>query len=151
MTRDVIKHGTGRRALQLNRNDLSGKTGTTNDQHDAWFSGFNSNIVTISWVGFDKFIPLGSSETGARAALPMWIDYMKIALEDMPESIMERPKGLVNVRIDPETGQLANANNPNAIFEVFRLQYAPKSVAESNQPDVFSQETESGAIPEQLF
>lgn len=151
MTRDVIKHGTGRRALQLKRNDLSGKTGTTNDQHDAWFSGFNSNIVTISWVGFDKFMPLGSRETGARAALPMWIDYMRVALEGMPESIMERPKGLVNVRIDPETGQLANANNPNAIFEVFRLENAPKSVTESNQPEVFSQEPEAGTIPEQLF
>ncbi len=151
ITRDVIKNGTGRRALQLNRTDLSGKTGTTNDQHDAWFSGFNSNIVTVSWVGFDKFQPLGSRETGARAALPMWIDYMKVALDGMPESIMERPKGLVNVRIDPVTGQLANANNPDAIFEVFRLEQAPKSIAETKQPDIFLQDTEASSIPEQLF
>jgi penicillin-binding protein 1A len=151
MLRDVIKLGTGRRALQLNRTDLAGKTGTTNDQHDAWFSGFNSNVVTISWVGFDKFQPLGSRETGGRAALPMWIDYMKVALEDMPESIMERPKGLVNVRIDPDTGQLANANNPNAIFEVFRIENAPKTFSETKQPDVFIQESDSGSIPEQLF
>jgi penicillin-binding protein 1A len=151
MTRDVIKNGTGRRALQLNRTDLSGKTGTTNDQHDAWFSGFNSNVVTISWVGFDKFQPLGSRETGARAALPMWIDYMKVALDGMPESIMERPKGLVNVRIDPVSGQLANANNPDAIFEVFRIEYAPKSTAETKQPDIFLQESEVDSIPEQLF
>ncbi len=151
MTRDVIKHGTGRRALQLNRTDLSGKTGTTNDQHDAWFSGFNSNVVTISWVGFDKFQPLGSRETGARAALPMWIDYMKVALDGIPESIMERPKGLVNVRIDPTTGQLANANNPDAIFEVFRTEHAPKATAETKQPDIFLQDTESSSIPEQLF
>jgi penicillin-binding protein 1A len=151
MLRDVIKHGTGRRALQLNRTDLSGKTGTTNDQHDAWFSGFNANVVTISWVGFDKFQPLGSRETGGRAALPMWIDYMKVALEGMPESIMERPKGLVNVRIDPNTGQLANANNPDAIFEVFRVENAPKALEETKQPDVFLQESESSSIPEQLF
>jgi penicillin-binding protein 1A len=151
MTRDVIKNGTGRRALQLNRTDLSGKTGTTNDQHDAWFSGFNSNVVTISWVGFDKFQPLGSRETGARAALPMWIDYMRVALEGMPESIMERPKGLVNVRIDPVSGQLANANNPDAIFEVFRVEHAPKSTVETKQPDIFLQESETNSIPEQLF
>jgi penicillin-binding protein 1A len=151
MLRDVIKLGTGRRALQLNRTDLAGKTGTTNDQHDAWFSGFNSNIVTISWVGFDKFQPLGSRETGGRAALPMWIDYMKVALEGMPESIMQRPKGLVNVRIDPTTGQLANANNPDAIFEVFRIENAPKATEETKQPDVFLQESESRSIPEQLF
>jgi penicillin-binding protein 1A len=151
LTRDVIKNGTGRRALQLNRTDLSGKTGTTNDQHDAWFSGFNSNVVTISWVGFDKFQPLGSRETGAKAALPMWIDYMRVALEGMPESIMERPKGLVNVRIDPVTGQLANANNPDAIFEVFRIEHAPKSTAETKQPDIFLQESEASSIPEQLF
>jgi penicillin-binding protein 1A len=151
LLRDVIKHGTGRRALQLNRTDLSGKTGTTNDQHDAWFSGYNSNVVTISWVGFDKFQPLGSSETGGRAALPMWIDYMKVALDGMPESIMERPEGLVNVRIDPVTGQLANANNPDAIFEVFRIENAPEATEETKQPDIFLESSESSTIPEQLF
>ena len=151
ITRNVIKNGTGRRALQLKRTDLSGKTGTTNDQHDAWFSGFNSNIVTICWVGFDKFRPLGSRETGASAALPMWIDYMRVALEGMPESIMERPEGLVNVRIDPETGQLANASNPDAIFEVFRLEHAPTSTTETKQPDVFIPDNEATSTPEQLF
>lgn len=151
ITRNVIKNGTGRRALQLKRTDLSGKTGTTNDQHDAWFSGFNSEIVTICWVGFDKFKPLGSRETGASAALPMWIEYMRVALEGMPESIMERPEGLVNVRIDPETGQLAHASNPNAIFEVFRLEQAPKSTTETKQPDVFIQENEAMSTPELLF
>ena len=155
MARDVIKLGTGRRALQLNRNDLAGKTGTTNDLHDAWFSGFNSQVVTITWVGFDKFTPLGRSsrgaETGASAALPMWIDYMKSALDGMPESIMERPQGLVNVRIDPDTGELANANNPNAIFEVFRIENVPESVSDTKQPDIFLQDTGPGSIPEQLF
>jgi penicillin-binding protein 1A len=151
ITRNVIKNGTGRRALQLKRTDLSGKTGTTNDQHDAWFSGFNSDIVTICWVGFDKFKPLGSRETGASAALPMWIEYMRVALDGTPEAIMERPEGLVNVRIDPETGQLAHASNPNAIFEVFRLEHAPKSTTETKQPDAFIQENEATSTPEQLF
>ncbi|MEM6999031.1 MAG: penicillin-binding protein 1A [Pseudomonadota bacterium] len=151
ITRDVIKLGTGRRALSLGRNDLSGKTGTTNDQHDAWFAGFNSNVVTICWVGFDDFTPLGSRETGARAALPMWIDYMKVALQDLPETIMERPEGLVNVRINPETGSLANASDPNAIFEVFRAENAPQQSEITTQPEILLTDPESDSTPSQLF
>ena len=92
MLRDVIKFGTGRRALSLNRSDVAGKTGTTNDQRDAWFSGFNKDIVTTVWVGFDKVAPLGKRETGARAALPIWIDFMKDALVDMEDAIPEGQK-----------------------------------------------------------
>ena len=128
MTRDVILRGTGQRAMELNRKDLSGKTGTTNDQRDAWFSGFNSEIVTVTWVGFDKFQPLGNQETGARAALPMWIEYMRTALEGIPESIMERPPGLVFARIDPRTGKLAAPDSPDAIFEVFSSKNAPEEM-----------------------
>ncbi len=151
ITRDVIRLGTGRRALQLGRGDLSGKTGTTNDQHDAWFSGFNANVVAICWVGFDKFTPLGSRETGARAALPMWIDYMREALDGTPETMMERPKGLVNVRIDPVTGKLANAANPDAVFEVFRPENVPQETEEPMQPDVFLQSPGTDSTTEQLF
>ena len=151
ITRDVIKHGTGRRALELQRSDLSGKTGTTNDQHDAWFSGFNSNIVTVSWVGFDKFRPLGTRETGGRAALPMWIDYMRAALKDMPQSLMQRPKGLITVRIDTNTGEVANADNPDAMFEIFRLENAPKSIDKKKQSDLLLQDDGVMSIPEQLF
>ena len=151
ITRDVIKHGTGRRALELQRNDLSGKTGTTNDQHDAWFSGFNSNIVTVSWVGFDKFKPLGIRETGGRAALPMWIDYMREALKEMPSSIMQRPKGLGTVRVDTETGKITNADNPDAMFEVFRLENAPKSPNKKKQSDLLLKDDGTISIPEQLF
>lgn len=151
ITRDVIKHGTGRRALELQRSDLSGKTGTTNDQHDAWFSGFNSNIVTVSWVGFDKFRPLGTRETGGRAALPMWIDYMRAALKDMPQSIMQKPKGLITVRIDANTGEVANADNPDAMFEIFRLENAPKSLDKKKQSDLLLQNDGVMSIPEQLF
>ena len=151
ITQDVIKHGTGRRALELHRNDLSGKTGTTNDQHDAWFSGFNSNIVTVSWVGFDKFKPLGIRETGGRAALPMWIDYMREALKEMPSSIMQRPKGLVTVRVDSKTGKITNADNPDAMFEVFRLENAPKSPNKKKQSDLLLKDDGTISIPEQLF
>ena len=151
ITQDVIKYGTGRRALELQRSDLSGKTGTTNDQHDAWFSGFNSNIVTVSWVGFDKFKPLGARETGGRAALPMWIDYMREALKGTPLSIMQRPKGLVTVRIDSKNGEVTNADNPDAIFEVFRLDNAPKSLNKKRKPDLLLKDDGVISIPEQLF
>lgn len=134
MMRDVIKIGTGRRALSLNRNDLAGKTGTTNDQKDAWFSGFNGDIVTTVWVGFDDSKPLGKRETGSSAALPMWIDYMGVALDGTPESTMERPAGLVTVKIDPSTGLLAGADDPNAIFESFRADNVPKPGKQFDSP-----------------
>ncbi len=124
---DVIAYGTGRKAKSLGRADLAGKTGTTNDQRDAWFSGFNSRLVTTVWVGFDKVAPLGKRETGAQAALPIWIDYMAGALEGMPNSFSERPPGITTVKIDPNTGLLAGANHPNAIFESFRLGKVPGS------------------------
>ena len=151
ITRDVIKFGTGRKALELQRDDLSGKTGTTNDQHDAWFSGFNSNIATVSWVGFDKFRPLGMRETGGRAALPMWIDYMREALKGMPQSMMQRPKGLVTVRIDSENGEVANTDNPDAMFEVFRLKNAPKSLNKEKRSDLLLKDDGDTSTPEQLF
>ena len=123
MMRDVIKHGTGRGALKLGRADLSGKTGTTNDQIDAWFVGFNADLVTISWVGFDKLKPMGHRETGAHAALPMWIDFMGSALAGRPEAVPPRPGDLVTAQIDPQTGQLAL--NGGGIPEIFRPDNVP--------------------------
>ena len=150
MTRDVIQHGTGRRALVLKRPDLSGKTGTTNDQRDAWFAGYNPDIVTVSWVGFDDFRQLGSGETGSRAALPMWIDYMREVLKDIPEKILERPPGLISIRIDPKTGRPTGADTPGAFFEVFRPKYAPKpDAALEDQGE--KQNPLKGDHPEELF
>ncbi len=126
MMQDVIRFGTGRRARVLKRNDLAGKTGTTNDQRDAWFAGFNPDYVTIAWVGFDKARPLGNYETGGRAALPMWIDYMREALRGIPSRPLIRPEGLVSVRIDPETGLLAGPSTGNSIFETFRKGNLPR-------------------------
>ncbi len=145
ITRDVIKHGTGRRALVLNRQDISGKTGTTNDQRDAWFFGFNANIVGVAWVGFDKFQPLGSRETGARAALPIWVEYMKTVLEGTPEYILPEPPGLVYARINKATGKLAQPNDPDAMFEIFRTEHAPTTLNDETQIPVFdSESTNSG-------
>lgn len=125
MMRDVVRFGTGRRALSLGRKDLAGKTGTTNDQRDAWFSGFNGDVVAIAWVGFDSPKPLGARETGARAALPMWIDYMRIALHKQPETKLQQPQGIVSVRIDKNTGKPVSAASPDAIFEYFLADQVP--------------------------
>ena len=126
---DVIKRGTGRKAKKLGRNDLAGKTGTTNDQKDAWFSGFNQQVVASAWVGFDQPKSLGRREFGSSAALPIWIDFMAEALKDIPESPLIPPEGIVSVRIDPETGLLAFPGQKDAIFEVFREEDAPKQAA----------------------
>ncbi|MEX2480572.1 MAG: penicillin-binding protein 1A [Gammaproteobacteria bacterium] len=149
MLQDVISFGTGRRALALNRKDLAGKTGTTNDQKDAWFTGYNSRIATTAWVGFDNAQPLGRRETGGHAALPIWIDFMRAALTDMPESSMERPPGLVTVRIDPKTGLLAGANHPGAIFESFREGHVPPRGEDGSLRRTGP--SQGGILPDQLF
>lgn len=127
MLRDVVRFGTGRQALSLGRNDLAGKTGTTNDQVDAWFNGYNPELVAISWVGFDNPRNLGRFETGGRAALPMWIDFMREALRDVPETEFIPPVDMVTVRINPETGLLARTDSEKAIFETFRADEVPEA------------------------
>lgn len=149
MLRDVIRRGTGRGALRLGRSDLAGKTGTTNDQRDAWFSGFNSELVATAWIGYDKVKPLGNRETGGRAALPMWVDFMGMALKGIPETPLKQPDGLVTVRIDPETACLVSSNTRDAIFETFVAGTLPKRCADSGRP----QETRknSNAQPDVIF
>lgn len=153
MMRDVIQSGTGVRAKQLGRGDIAGKTGTTNDQRDAWFAGFTSGIVAISWVGFDKPHALGNGETGSRAALPMWIAFMREALRGVPEHPLDRPPGLVTVRIDPATGLLAKSAQSDGIFETFFADNVPRQYAGSGTPSIGSEETGAGRplAPEQLF
>ncbi len=129
MMQDVITSGTAQKARALGRRDLAGKTGTTNEQRDAWFSGFNQSLVAITWVGFDKSTPLGRGETGGRAALPAWIDFMRAALADTPDRPPEMPEGLVTVRIDPDTGLRVGAEQEEAIFEVFRVSHVPEEPA----------------------
>lgn len=124
MMRDVIRLGTGRRALALGRDDIAGKTGTTNEQKDTWFAGFNHEIATTTWVGFDQPAPLGRREFGASTALPIWLDYMEVALEGTEPARMPRPNGIVNIRINPETGERVRPGE-EGIFEVFREEDAP--------------------------
>ncbi len=134
MMRDAVRYGTGRRLLQLGRSDLAGKTGTTNEQRDAWFSGYNGDIVATVWLGFDKHDPLGAGETGSTAALPVWLDFMRVALADKPERTLPQPEGLVTVRIDPDTGYATTADNPRAIFEVFYADKVPPADSELGGP-----------------
>jgi len=125
LLRDVVRYGTGRKAMAIGRNDLAGKTGTTNNQVDAWFNGFSPKLVAISWVGFDSPRSLGRYETGGRAALPMWIDFMQGVLLGHPEVLLKQPLGMVTVKIDRKTGLLARPDNPKAISETFRKEYVP--------------------------
>jgi penicillin-binding protein 1A len=126
MLRDVIQQGTARKARALGRKDIAGKTGTTNDQKDAWFNGFNHYLVTTTWIGFDDVAPLGRGEVGGRAALPAWIDFMQVALNGIEEKLPDMPPGMITMRIDSETGEPVNVGQPNAIFEVFEVDKAPK-------------------------
>ncbi len=128
--REVVRRGTAVRAKVLGRTDFGGKTGTTNDQRDAWFTGFNDQVVTSAWVGFDDQKPLGKRETGGQAALPMWIDYMKFAFKDMPENTEEEPDNMVTVRIDELTGERVTAKTKSSRFEIFREGHEPDEIIE---------------------
>lgn len=151
MMQDVIQRGTGAKARVIGRSDLAGKTGTTNDQHDVWFSGFNSDIVATTWVGFDQNRPLGNRETGASAALPIWIEFMRQALTNTMENSLKRPEGIVTLRIDPATGLPVGQDSEQGIEETFREEYMPTLVTEKSQQPFYQQGGEEADIPEQLF
>jgi penicillin-binding protein 1A len=117
--RDVVTGGTATGAMALGRKDLAGKTGTTNDHRDAWFNGFQRDHVAIAWVGFDQPTPLGRGEVGGRAALPVWIDYMRVALEDVPEKLLPVPPGVTPQLVNLDTGEPTTKEDPKAITEYF--------------------------------
>ncbi len=122
---DVIQRGTATLARSLQRKDLAGKTGTTQNQVDAWFAGYNSDIITVAWVGYDQQ-QRSLHEWGNQAALPIWIQFMQSALQDRPEHPIEQPPGIISVRIDPLTGKRATAHDPTATFEYFMTPYVPE-------------------------
>ncbi|MBS0285886.1 MAG: penicillin-binding protein 1A [Proteobacteria bacterium] len=127
MLQDAIQTGTAKLAKELNRSDLAGKTGTTNNQMDAWFTGYNQSLVASVWVGYDE--PRSVQEYGSQAALPIWMKFMGPALQGVAQTRMEQPRGIVTVRIDPGTGLLASPGQGNAIFEIFRQETAPSRTA----------------------
>ena len=149
MMRDVIERGTGRRALALDRSDIAGKTGTTNQQKDTWFSGFNHSIATTAWVGFDQPAPLGRGEYGATTALPVWLDYMAVALKGTEPSTMPRPNGIVNIRINPETGERARPGD-NGVFEIFRPENVPAPLPAEENSNNGGNESSEG-LSRQIF
>ncbi|AYF89702.1 penicillin-binding protein 1A [Pseudomonas sp. DY-1] len=130
MLQDVIKRGTGRRALSMGRSDIAGKTGTTNESKDSWFSGYNADYVTTVWVGFDQPESLGRHEYGGTVALPIWMDYMSAALKDKPAHVQPEPAGLLTLRIDPLSGRAASPGTPDAFFELFKSEDTPPPMSE---------------------
>ncbi len=119
---DVIRKGTGHAATALGRSDLAGKTGSTNDHHDAWFSGFNAKLVASVWVGFDNYDTLGYGEFGAKAALPIWMGYMGAALKDTPPATLPKPPGIVTLTINKHTGLPTSSSDPDAMQEIFKVE-----------------------------
>nr|WP_206017706.1 PBP1A family penicillin-binding protein [Pseudoalteromonas sp. Z9A4] len=155
--------GTAWRAQALDRRDISGKTGTTNDSVDTWFSGFNSNVMTSVWVGFDNpgnalgrstynnnldSSQISGAESGAKTAQPAWVEFMKAALEGKPEAPIEPPEGLVSIRIDLATGLLSHKNDYTSRFEYFEKGTAPTKYVLSQPSDIFEEDTKT---EEELF
>ena len=145
MLQDVIKRGTGRKASELNRSDIAGKTGTTNDAADTWFNGYNTEFATSVWVGFSDHSPLGKREYGATTPLPIWVDFMGHALADQYEEVREQPENVVSLKIDPETGEIARPGQSNAIFEYFLEGSTPGGRLDATE-DTFSRQDDSSEI-----
>ncbi|MDD4915474.1 MAG: penicillin-binding protein 1A [Methylococcales bacterium] len=127
LLRDVVQRGTATQAKQLGRNDLAGKTGTTNEMRDAWFNGFTPDIVASAWMGFDNSLSLGKGETGGKAALPMWLSFMKTALQELPENPLLPPAGIVQAYINPKDGLLLNPKNGYGVWEYFSAETVPSA------------------------
>lgn len=121
----VIQEGTAKAARSLNREDIAGKTGTTNDQVDAWFAGFHPQLVTSVWVGYDT--PRSLHEYAAHLALPMWVDYMKIALKQLPQQSFTPPESVEELPIDRQTGLLSSIHQPNTMMEFFQKAHPPEA------------------------
>ncbi len=128
LLKEVITSGTGSRAAALNR-PAAGKTGTTNDNYDAWFVGYTPNIVSAVWLGFDEAQTMGSHEEGGKAAVPIWLEFMQQTLSGKPVRDFPMPRGVVPVKIDAKTGKLANDKTEKAVVEIFK---------EGTQPTEFS-------------
>jgi penicillin-binding protein 1A len=140
MLQDAITKGTGRKILQLGRKDLAGKTGTTNDHVDAWYTGYNKDLVVTTWVGFDE--PKSIHEYAVNTALPMWMYFMEQALKNKPESPPIQPSGLVTIKIDPKTGLLARPDQKDSIYEIFDQENLPTEVA----PNISSDHSDSNNV-----
>jgi penicillin-binding protein 1A len=151
LMRSVIRTGTGRRALSLGRGDLAGKTGTTNNFRDAWFSGFNRDVVTSVWIGFDTPRDLGTRESGARAALPIWIDYMEVALQGKSEKTLQIPENIIKAWVHKDTGEAVAVGDPNGLEEFFVMGTEPHALVRGGAPAVQTDVDGPSPTLEELF
>jgi penicillin-binding protein 1A len=151
MMRDVIREGTGRRAMELGRQDLAGKTGTTNDRRDAWFVGFNADLAVATWVGFDQERSLGDREEGGRTALPMWMYFMAEALRDKPEHVLPEPPGVVRMWVSRRSGLPTGAGTKGAIFESFLAEHTPQPGLTDYYSEIDAETAEPVTSDESLF
>ncbi|MDG1079577.1 MAG: penicillin-binding protein 1A [Porticoccaceae bacterium] len=145
MLKDVISRGTGVKAKVLNRTDLAGKTGTTNGPRDAWFSGYSPHLTVTTWVGFDDNSKIGRNEYGGSAALPIWIDFAREALDGKPNIERPQPDGIVMVKVDAKTGNRV-APNQSGIFEFFRTENVPELIGGETLPG-----GADNSLPDDLF
>ena len=147
MLRDVVRRGTGRRALVLERSDIAGKTGTTDEAVDTWFNGYHPKLAATTWVGFSQARPLGAREYGSTTPLAIWVDFMRQALAEEPEEQRIAPDGVVRARVDAATGQAASPDNRRAMFEYFLADNAPETETATQRSNA-----DSAAVrPEDIF
>ena len=147
MLHDVAVRGTAAAVNSLGRRDLGGKTGTSNDETDAWFNGIQATLAATAWIGYDTPTPLGRGEVGGRAALPMWMDFMRVALKGVPEQPPLRPAGMTEVRLNPENGKLAWEGADKVIYETLPLDRLPAE----DDGLIPGFESEAGAAAQDLF
>jgi len=145
MMKDVIKYGTAVRALSLNRDDIAGKTGTSNDYRDAWFNGYTPELEATVWVGYDDNRPLGAGDEGAHTALPIWLHFMKYALQGVPQWQRPMPSGIVTLRVSPQSGALVSDESPEGIAEVFMANHLPTAAPPGSSSTAQGTQNQSGA------
>lgn len=151
MLRDVVTKGTAEAAASLGRSDMAGKTGTTSGPVDTWFTGYSGGIVTSTWAGFDQNKPMGKDEYGATVALPIWMDFMRVALQGKPERHLRQPEGVVSLRIDPRTGLQASPDMPDAVFEYFTSDHLPGDQGPGIAPELAPPSSSGGMSEHDLF
>ena len=150
LLRDVVRAGTATKAMALGRSDLAGKTGTTNDSHDAWFAGFNQSLVGIAWVGYDQPKSLGERETGGGVALPIWINYMKTALKGVPETPLKPPPGVVSATVGGDS-EGAGLTNSNAVSDWFYSEFPPRRFVDPLTGNEGTRNKQDEEVRQQLF
>jgi penicillin-binding protein 1A len=150
LLRDVVRAGTATKAMALGRGDLAGKTGTTNDSHDAWFAGYNSSLVGVAWVGYDQPKSLGERETGGGVALPIWVNYMRTALKGVAEVPLKPPSGIVSATVgaDPDSSGLVDGGG---ISDWFYSEFPPKRFVDPLTGNEGSRSKQDEEVRQQLF